>query len=147
MNLVGLSGFDRHYPNELSCGMKQRVALARSLVFDPEVLLMDEPFAALDAQTRDRLQEELLRIWERTGKTIVFITHGIDEAIYLGERVAVLTAQPGTVKDVVEVDIGHRSERDDLRSDADFTHYRHQVWTILHSEVEHGEAGERAGGR
>ena len=106
---MGLTGFDDRYPHELSGGMKQRVAIARSLAFDPEVLLMDEPFAALDAQTRESLQDELLRIWEATGKTIVFITHGIDEAVYLGQRVAVLTSRPGRIKQVVDVE--HRPQR------------------------------------
>ena len=85
LDLVGLKSFADRYPHELSGGMKQRVAIARSLAFNPDVLLMDEPFAALDAQTRETLQTELLRIWEKTGKTIIFITHGIDEAVYLGE--------------------------------------------------------------
>ncbi len=101
LDLVGLDGFEDRYPHELSGGMKQRVAIARSLAYDPEVLLMDEPFAALDAQTRESLQDELLRIWRRTGKTIVFITHGIDEAVYLGQRVAVMTSRPGRIKQIV----------------------------------------------
>ena len=113
--------------------MKQRVAIARSLAFDPEVLLMDEPFAALDAQTRESLQDELLRIWKATGKTILFITHGIDEAIYLGQRVAVLTSRPGRVKTVVDIDIDRSGE--DVRSNEEFRHYRHQIWTLLHDEV------------
>jgi NitT/TauT family transport system ATP-binding protein len=136
LDLVGLSGFHDRYPHELSGGMKQRVAIARSLAFDPAVLLMDEPFAALDAQTRDGLQDELLRIWEKTGKTIVFITHGIEEAVYLGQRVAVLTSRPGRIKEVVDVPIDARSATEDLRSDPRFTHYRHEIWTLLRDEVD-----------
>jgi NitT/TauT family transport system ATP-binding protein len=143
LNLVGLSGFADRYPHELSGGMKQRVAIARSLAFDPEVLLMDEPFAALDAQTREILQEELLRLWENTRKTIVFITHGIDEAVYLGQRVAVLTSRPGTIKEIVEVGFDDRTAREDIRSDPEFAHYRHQIWSLLHTEVDRAEAEER----
>src|SRR5215510_8706883 len=116
LELVGLAGFEDRLPHELSGGMKQRVAIARSLAFDPEVLLMDEPFAALDAQTRESLQDELLRIWQATGKTILFITHGIDEALYLGQRVAVLTSRPGRIKQIVDVDIDRST--DDIRSSA-----------------------------
>jgi len=134
LDLVGLAGFGDRYPHELSGGMKQRVAIARSLAFDPEVLLMDEPFAALDAQTRESLQDELLRIWKETGKTILFITHGIDEAIYLGQRVAVLTSRPGRIKTIVDVDIDRNV--DDVRSGEAFRHYRHEIWSLLHSEVE-----------
>ncbi|GIE34474.1 ABC transporter ATP-binding protein [Actinoplanes italicus] len=136
LDLVGLAGFHDRYPHELSGGMKQRVAIARSLAFDPDVLLMDEPFAALDAQTRDGLQDELLRIWEKTGKTIVFITHGIEEAVYLGQRVAVLTSRPGRIKQVVEVPIDARSATEDLRSDPQFAHYRHEIWSLLRDEVD-----------
>ncbi|MDX6428239.1 MAG: NitT/TauT family transport system ATP-binding protein [Streptosporangiaceae bacterium] len=135
LDLVGLTGFEDRYPHELSGGMKQRVAIARSLAYDPDVLLMDEPFAALDAQTRESLQEELLRIWEKTGKTIVFITHAIDEAVYLGQRVAVLTSRPGRVKEIVDVDLGARLSVDDVRSSSEFAAHRHRVWSLLHDEV------------
>jgi NitT/TauT family transport system ATP-binding protein len=135
LDLVGLSGFEDRYPHELSGGMKQRVAIARSLAYDPDVLLMDEPFAALDAQTRESLQEELLRIWEKTGKTIVFITHGIDEAVYLGQRVAVMTSRPGRIKAIADIDLGPRHTVADLRSTPEFTAARHRVWSLLHDEV------------
>ncbi|WP_328647774.1 ABC transporter ATP-binding protein [Amycolatopsis sp. NBC_00348] len=140
--LVGLSGFEDRYPHELSGGMKQRVAIARSLAYDPAVLLMDEPFAALDAQTREQLQDELLRIWRRTGKTIVFITHGIDEAVYLGQRVAVLTSRPGRLKAVVDVDLGDRGG--DVRSSPEFGRQRHRLWELLHDEVRKAAETERS---
>ncbi|GAC70392.1 ABC transporter ATP-binding protein [Gordonia soli] len=133
LSLVGLEGFGDRHPHELSGGMKQRVAIARSLAYDPEVLLMDEPFAALDAQTRESLQDELLRIWKATGKTILFITHGIDEAIYLGNRVAVLTERPGRIKEVVDVELD-REGVDDLRSSEGFRDYRHRIWLSLRPE-------------
>jgi NitT/TauT family transport system ATP-binding protein len=135
LQLVGLADFGDRYPHELSGGMKQRVAIARSLAYNPSILLMDEPFAALDAQTREQLQDELLRIWSATGKTIVFITHGIEEAIYLGQRVAVLSSRPGQLKALVEIELGDRRAEDDLRSSPEFVKYRHQVWTLLHDEV------------
>jgi NitT/TauT family transport system ATP-binding protein len=144
LDLVGLSGFADRYPHELSGGMKQRVAIARSLAFDPDVLLMDEPFAALDAQTREGLQDELLRIWERTGKTIVFITHGIDEAVYLGQRVAVMTSRPGRIKQIIDVPLGSRTDTEDLRSDPTFARYRHEIWALLRDEVVAARAQERS---
>ena len=133
--LVGLTGFEDRYPHELSGGMKQRVAIARSLAYQPGILLMDEPFAALDAQTREQLQDELLRIWRATGTTVVFITHGIEEAVYLGQRVAVLSSRPGRLKALVDIDLGDRTATTDLRSDPRFVHYRHEVWSLLHDEV------------
>lgn len=142
LELVGLTGFGDRYPHELSGGMKQRVAIARSLAFDPEVLLMDEPFAALDAQTRESLQDELLRIWRATGKTILFITHGIDEAVYLGQRVAVLTSRPGRIKAEIDVEFD-RNATEDIRSSERFREYRHQIWELLQTEVKRTQLTER----
>jgi NitT/TauT family transport system ATP-binding protein len=139
--LVGLAGFEERYPHELSGGMRQRVAIARSLAFDPDVLLMDEPFAALDAQTRESLQEELVHVWEQTGKTVIFITHGIDEAVYLGQRVAVMTSRPGRIKEIVEVRFDSREG--DLRADPVFGEYRHHVWSLLRDEVAAAQVQER----
>ena len=135
LDLVGLTAFADRYPHELSGGMKQRVAIARSLAYDPEVLLMDEPFAALDAQTRETLQGELLRIWRATGKTIIFITHGIDEAVVLGQRVAVMTSRPGRIKHVVEIPEALRNESEDVRSLPEFGPVRHEFWSLLRDEV------------
>jgi NitT/TauT family transport system ATP-binding protein len=115
--------------------MKQRVAIARSLAYQPDILLMDEPFAALDAQTREQLQDELLRLWAATGKTIVFITHSIDEALYLGQRVAVLTSRPGRIKALIDVELGERVGDTDVRSSAAFVAQRHEIWSLLHDEV------------
>ncbi|MCL2516787.1 MAG: ABC transporter ATP-binding protein [Microbacteriaceae bacterium] len=132
LELVGLRGFEDRYPHELSGGMKQRVAIARSLAYRPDILLMDEPFGALDAQTREQLQDELLRIWRATGTTILFITHDIDEAVYLGTRVAVLSARPGRLQAVVETELPHRGHGGDIRSDPRFVRLRHEVWSLLH---------------
>jgi len=134
LNLVGLKNFADRYPHELSGGMKQRVAIARSLAFNPDVLLMDEPFAALDAQTRETLQTELLRIWKETGKTIIFITHGIDEAVYLGQRVVVLSANPGSVKKIVDVPLENRTEDFDIKSNPTYIKVRKEVWSLLHEQ-------------
>lgn len=144
LELVGLSGFENRFPHELSGGMKQRVAIARSLAYDPEVLLMDEPFAALDAQTRESLQDELLRIWETSRTTIMFITHGIDEAVYLGQRVAVMTSRPGRIKRIVDIPSELRERHEDVRSTAAFGELRHQIWNLLHDEVERAEQQYRA---
>jgi len=111
IELVGLQGFENAVPRQLSSGMKQRVAIARALANDPEVLLMDEPFGSLDAQTRNIMQRELLTIWQQTKKTIVFVTHSVDEAVYLADRIVVLTARPGTVKKMVEVELPRLRDR------------------------------------
>src|SRR5258708_25322232 len=105
LEMVGLKGFESSYPKELSGGMMQRVAIARALANDPEVLLMDEPFGALDAQTRAIMQELLVTLWQRTPKTIVFVTHDIDEALFLGDRVYIMTARPGQIKQVLDVQL------------------------------------------
>jgi NitT/TauT family transport system ATP-binding protein len=131
VELVNLRGFERHYPFELSGGMKQRVSLARALANDPEVLLMDEPFGALDAQTRETMQEELLRIWERDRKTCVFITHSIAEAVYLADRVVVLSARPGRLKRIVSVDIPRLRDR----SSAAFFEYYREADAVLREEI------------
>ena len=130
LELVGLEEFANRYPHELSGGMKQRVAIARSLSYEPQVLLMDEPFGALDAQTRERLQEELIEIWRRTGTTVVFITHDIDEAVYLGQRVAVMSSRPGSVRALLDIRLDRDSD-EDVRSTPQFASYRHEVWTLL----------------
>jgi len=133
--LVGLSGAEDRYPHQLSGGMKQRVAIARSLSGDPDVLLMDEPFAAVDAQTREMLQDELLRIWAATRKTILFITHSIDEALYLGHRVAVMAARPGRVIDIFDVPFAGHGGTDDLRSRPEFGQLRHHIWKQLRPQA------------
>jgi NitT/TauT family transport system ATP-binding protein len=137
IRLVGLTGFEDHYPHELSGGMKQRVALARALAFDPEILLLDEPFASVDALTRENLQNELLRIWEETGKTIVFVTHSIEEATYLADRIAVLSTNPGTIRQVVTVDLPRPRSDGDIRSTPEFGRIRHTLWQLLHKGGAH----------
>jgi NitT/TauT family transport system ATP-binding protein len=134
LDLVGLLGFKDAFPAELSGGMKQRVALARVLAFDPAVLLMDEPFGALDAQTRELMQEELQRIWIQTGKTVVFVTHDVEEAVYLGDRVVVFSARPGRIKADVPVSFPRPRSLDVKKSQA-FLQSRNQVWDLLREEV------------
>jgi NitT/TauT family transport system ATP-binding protein len=135
IKLVGLSGFERHYPSELSGGMQQRVNLARALAADPAVLLMDEPFAALDAQTREFMQAELLKIWAKARKTVLFITHQINEAIYLADRVAVMSARPGRVKDVFAVPFA-RPRTLALKRDPRFLQLEDSIWRLIEEESE-----------
>ena len=134
LHLVGLAGFGQRYPHELSGGMRQRVAIARSLAYSPSLLLMDEPFAALDAQTREILQSELLRIWEQHKTTIVFITHSLDEAIYLSDRIAVMTHRPGRIKSVLDIALP-RPRPAEIRHAPAFVQLREQAWEVLRDEV------------
>jgi len=129
LKMVGLDAFESSYPHELSGGMKQRVAIVRALVNDPRALLMDEPFGALDAQTRNVMQAELLRIWQDEKKTVVFVTHSMDEAIYLGDRVVIMSARPGMIKEVIKVDV----PRPRKRTSSEVNKYREQILQELRS--------------
>jgi NitT/TauT family transport system ATP-binding protein len=135
LDLVGLTGFERHYPYQLSGGMQQRVGLVRALAINPTILLMDEPFAALDAQTREILQEELLQIMDTPNerKTMAFITHSIDEAILLCDRVAVMTARPGRIKEMIDMPFGRPRDVEAVRADPRFAELRAHIWRQLHS--------------
>ncbi|HTR83528.1 MAG TPA: ABC transporter ATP-binding protein [Reyranella sp.] len=136
LEMIGLTRFRNHYPQQLSGGMRQRVSIARAFVADPEILLMDEPFAALDAQNKLIMQDELLRIWEGTHKTVLFITHAVDEAIALGDRIVVMTAQPGRIKAIVPVDQFPRPRKAvELRGDPRFGALQLEIWRMLEDEV------------
>jgi NitT/TauT family transport system ATP-binding protein len=130
--LVGLAGHESKYPSELSGGMKQRVAIARALANSPSVLLMDEPFGALDAQTREILQEEMLRIWQHERKTVVFVTHSISESLFLGDRIVVMATKPGTIKAVIDVDLPHPRER----TEASFIALERKIKHLVREEVD-----------
>ena len=130
VELVGLAGFEDSYPKALSGGMKQRVAIARALAADPALLLMDEPFGAVDAQTREMLQTELLEIWAATGKTVLFVTHDVEEAVKLADRIVVMGKEPGRVDEVVDVDLS----RPRTRSDAAFGEYYERVLGLIRGE-------------
>ena len=136
LKLVGLSGFEKHFPGELSGGMQQRVNLARALAADPVVLLMDEPFAALDAQTREFMQAELLKIWTKARKTVLFITHQINEAVYLADRVAVMSARPGRIKAVFDVPFG-RPRPLALKREPRFLDIEDHIWRLIEEEADH----------
>jgi NitT/TauT family transport system ATP-binding protein len=133
IDLVGLRGFEESYPSQLSGGMKQRVAIARTLAFDPRMLLMDEPFGALDAQTRSLMQGELLAIWEKTRKTVIFVTHDVHEAVYLADRVAVMTARPGRIKTVVDTSFDKADPQ--VRRTKAFVDKADEVWTLVRDEA------------
>jgi NitT/TauT family transport system ATP-binding protein len=148
LDRTGLTKFAKYYPHQLSGGMKQRVSIARAFANDPEILLMDEPFSALDAQNKLLLQEELLRIWEEHKKTVVFITHSVDEAVALGDRIMVMTAQPGRVKAVVPVNLPRPRNIIELQKSPEYGELIHRIWSSLREEVqrarelEHGTGGK-----
>src|SRR4051794_39163414 len=133
IELVGLAGFEDSYPSQLSGGMKQRTAIARTLAFDPSILLMDEPFGALDAQTRGLMQGELLRIWQRTRKTVIFVTHDVQEAVYLADRVAVMSARPGRVKTIVETSFDKNDP--DIFKNKFFVEKVDEIWNLVREEA------------
>ncbi|MPL81517.1 Bicarbonate transport ATP-binding protein CmpC [bioreactor metagenome] len=142
IKMIGLSKFANSYPCQLSGGMKQRVSVARAFANDPEILLMDEPFGALDEQNRIILQQELLHIWEMTQKTTVFITHSIDEALCLGDRVMIMTAHPGKVKSIIEIDLPRPREIASIRTTIHYNQLYQKIWLSLREEVLRGTAHE-----
>jgi ABC-type nitrate/sulfonate/bicarbonate transport system ATPase subunit len=130
IDLVGLTGFEHAYPHELSGGMQQRVGIARALAINPSILLMDEPYGALDVQTRDLLQEELLDIWDRQRKTVIFVTHSIEEALYLADRIVVMSPRPGRIEHVIDVPFD-RPRREEIKSAPEFLQMRREIWQSL----------------
>ena len=134
LKLVGLAGFENYYPRQLSGGMRQRVNLARALAVDPDLLLMDEPFSALDAQTREIMQTELLRIWEEGRKTVLFVTHQIDEAVYLSDRVFVFARRPGRINEIVDIDLP-RPRPLSLKRTPEFVAYVDHIWKLIEEDV------------
>ena len=142
LKLVGLTKFRRHYPHQLSGGMRQRSAIARAFVTDPGMLLMDEPLAALDAQNRAILQAELVRIWEQTRKTVIYITHSIEEALLLGDRTVVMTAQPGRIKKIIDVPFPRPRDLMTLSASGEFGRLKLDIWQVLEDEVTRARAEE-----
>jgi len=135
---VGLEDFEHHYPHELSGGMQQRAGLARALAVNPLILLMDEPFGSVDAQTRQLLQEELLQMWQREQKTVIFITHSMDEAVYLSDRVVIMTPRPGRVAEILDVPLPRPRIADDVRRDPKFVDLTNYIWNSLKKAMENG---------
>jgi NitT/TauT family transport system ATP-binding protein len=136
IDMMGLDGFEDKYPKELSGGMKQRVALARTLAYDPQILLMDEPFGALDQPLREALQDHLLEIWRDLGKTIIFITHDVEEAVYLSERVMIMTQHPGKKKETLDIDIDRSRDREAIITSDEYVERRNEVWRLLREETQ-----------
>lgn len=135
IDMVGLSGFENAYPKQLSGGMKQRAGIARALSVEPDLLLMDEPFSALDAQTRTIMQEELLTIWNRTRLSTLYVTHNIQEAVYLGDRVIVLSRRPGRIKSIIKIDLP-KMGRDQEEYRSQFEAYSDQIWNLIRQDAE-----------
>lgn len=138
---VGLDHAAQAHPHQLSGGMQQRVGLARALATEPDVLLMDEPFGAIDAQTRELMQEELMRLWQETQKTVVFVTHDLDEAVLLADRVLLLSPAPGRVRQLVDVELPRPRTDYDVRANADFVRVRGELWSALRGDLLEGERG------
>jgi NitT/TauT family transport system ATP-binding protein len=132
---IGLEGFEHRFPRELSGGMKQRVAIARTLAYDPNILLLDEPFGALDAQTRETMQDELLRLWQATRKTVVMVTHDVNEAVYLSDRVLVMSQRPGRMVAEFTIAIDRSGNRETTMLNADFNAVRNEVWLAVRRQV------------
>jgi NitT/TauT family transport system ATP-binding protein len=143
LRLVGLEGFENYFPRQLSGGMRQRVNLARALAIDPDILLMDEPFSALDAQTREIMQTELMRIWEEGRKTVLFVTHQIDEAVFLSDRVLVLARRPGRIQETVEIALP-RPRSLTIKRTAEFVAYVDHIWRLIEDDVRASLMEERA---
>ena len=133
---VGLTGFEKHFPHQLSGGMRKRVALAQSLINEPQLLLLDEPFSALDVQTRAIMTEELMQLWEQTGSTVMFVTHDLEEAIALSDRVLVLTAGPASVKANFKIDLPRPRKARDIRFSPEFIKIYQEIWEVIREEVD-----------
>ncbi len=143
---VGLARFEKHYPHQLSGGMRKRVALAQTFINEPKILLMDEPFSALDVQTRTLMQGELLDLWQQSGASVIFVTHDLEEAIALADKVYVLTAGPATVKSVYDIDIPRPRVMEDIRYDSQFVDIAKVIWDDLREEVQIGQKRALANG-
>ncbi len=144
IEMIGLVGFEDRFPRELSGGMRQRVALARTLACNPSILLLDEPFGALDAQTRESMQDELLRIWQQTRKTVLMITHDVDEAVYLSDRICVMSARPGRLVEEFEVRLDRNQRREDIVLSDRFRDIRNKVWLSVRQQAAPREAAGAA---
>lgn len=140
---VGLAGFEDAHPHQLSGGMQQRVGVARALAVDPDILLMDEPFGAIDAQTRELMQEELMHLWTESRKTALFVTHDLDEAVILADRIVVLSRSPGTVRTIVPVDLPRPRWEYDVRAHPVFAEVRQEIWSMLKSDLAESTDAER----